>query len=502
VKTTRETWDVIVVGGGGAGLAAAIEAAETGASALVIEKAHELRGSTGRSIGSITASGTPDQKRLGIIDSPEEHVEDMAKFTAPFSDRENVDLARLMAARMAETVAWLRSLGVELFGPFEEPPHRKPRMHLVLPNSMAYIHHLSRRASRLGVTIWLSSPASSLHVDRGRVTGVNVMREGQPIRLTARRGVVLAGGDFSNSPELKREFCNDAFASVPAVNVWNTGDCQRMGRQVGGVVLKGDYVPQPQLRFVPPANGTLLARLPPIKPVTALLRWGLQALPPQWIRPLVLRFATTVMAPDRSLFENGAVLVNKAGRLIRRRGEDVGFAIARNAPEGAYFIFDADLYKKYSAWPHFVSTAPGVAYAYMPDYRRNRPDLYAQSDTLVGLALKLGMPEEALQEAIKDYTENTLSGAPAIGTVRSFPSAPPFAALGPLYALVNLTNGGLKVSPNMEVLREDSSPIAGLFAAGSAGQGGVFLWGHGHHLGWAFTSGRIAGRSAAGAAPI
>jgi predicted oxidoreductase len=53
------------------------------------------------------------------------------------------------------------------------------------------------------------------------------------------------------------------------------------------------------------------------------------------------------------------------------------------------------------------------------------------------------------------------------------------------------------VSERLEVLRGDGSPIRGLYAAGSTGQGGLLLEGHGHHLGWAFISGRIAGRNAA-----
>ena len=59
------------------------------------------------------------------------------------------------------------------------------------------------------------------------------------------------------------------------------------------------------------------------------------------------------------------------------------------------------------------------------------------------------------------------------------------------------TDGGLKVSVNLEVVRADGSVIQGLYAAGSTGQGGLLLEGHGHHLGWAFISGRIAGRNAA-----
>jgi predicted oxidoreductase len=53
------------------------------------------------------------------------------------------------------------------------------------------------------------------------------------------------------------------------------------------------------------------------------------------------------------------------------------------------------------------------------------------------------------------------------------------------------------VNEHLQVLTADGKPIPGLFAAGSNGQGGLLLKGHGHHLGWAFTSGRIAGRNAA-----
>lgn len=62
---------------------------------------------------------------------------------------------------------------------------------------------------------------------------------------------------------------------------------------------------------------------------------------------------------------------------------------------------------------------------------------------------------------------------------------------------VVFTDGGLRVNPRLEILRADGAPIDGPYAAGSAGQGGLLLEGHGHHLGWAFISGRIAGRNAA-----
>ena len=73
----------------------------------------------------------------------------------------------------------------------------------------------------------------------------------------------------------------------------------------------------------------------------------------------------------------------------------------------------------------------------------------------------------------------------------------PFIALGPVRAVFVHSEGGLAVDHQHRVLGSEDRPIAGLFAAGSTGQGGLLLKGHGHHLAWAFVSGRRAGRLAA-----
>ena len=80
---------------------------------------------------------------------------------------------------------------------------------------------------------------------------------------------------------------------------------------------------------------------------------------------------------------------------------------------------------------------------------------------------------------------------------RPLVAVPPFYALGPAKAYIIFTNGGLKVTERLEVVNVAGAIIPGLYAAGSNGQGGMLLEGHGHHLGWAFVSGRLAGRHAA-----
>ena len=75
---------------------------------------------------------------------------------------------------------------------------------------------------------------------------------------------------------------------------------------------------------------------------------------------------------------------------------------------------------------------------------------------------------------------------------------PPFIALGPVRSVFVHNEGGLAVDAQHRVLGAQGQPIPGLYAAGATGQGGLLLKGHGHHLAWAFVSGRRAGRFAAG----
>ena len=128
--------DVIVVGGGGTGVAAAIGARSRSVNVVLLEKNATLGGTTARSIGSISATQTSDQKRLGIVDNPDAHFEDMGQFSKHHADRpDNDDLARILCEHVPESVRLLEEWGAVFLGPMDEPPHRKPRMHQIMPNS-------------------------------------------------------------------------------------------------------------------------------------------------------------------------------------------------------------------------------------------------------------------------------------------------------------------------------------------------------------------------------
>jgi len=489
--SAQQEFDVIVIGGGGAGLAAAIEAAEAGARVVLLEKNATLGGSTAWSVGSVTASQTQHQRARSIDDTPQAHWEDMPKFAGSDGDSrpDNDALRRVLCEAMPQTFQWLLDSGVRFMGPMPEPPHRVARMHNVLPNSRAFIYHLSRRARRAGVDIRTGTQVTALALEGACVRGVIIGAAKQ--RIDARGAVVLAAGDFTNSPELKARFMSAPCAKVGAVNPTATGDGQRLAEALGAQIVNGDLALGPEIRFIAPTKENLIRRLPPWRVLATGMQWAIDHIPAVLLRPFLMKFLTTALAPAPALFEDGALLVNARGE---RFGEETDTPALRlpDQPDGvAYIVMDGRLAARYTAWPHYISTAPGLAYAYLPDYRRNRPDVYREAHSIEALATQTGMDAQALRRSIDERA----------GDVAEQPfTQPPFIALGPVRAVFVHNEGGLRVDTQHRVLDAAGQAIAGLLAAGATGQGGLLLKGHGHHLAWAFASGRRAGRFAATAA--
>lgn len=491
-----ETYDVVVVGGGGAGLAAAIEARRLGRDVVLIEKNAELGGSTAWSIGSVSATATPHQIRKGIKDGPDGHYEDMPGFAGPLANRDNDELRRILCDEMPETFRWLLSHGIRFFGPMPEPPHKQPRMHNVLPNSRSYIYHLERAARRAGVVVRTRTRAIGLVNEAGRITGVECETTVGTTRFMAKGGVILAAGDFTSSPELKRIYMGERQAAVEGVNPTATGDGQVLAMAVGGRIVNGDLGLGPEIRFIPPPRQNLVGRMPPWTWLAEFMAWSLEHMPDAILRPFVMSFLTTALAPSPTLFEHGAILVNRDGRRFTDELAEPAFDIPTQPDSIAYILLDARLARQFSAWPYFISTAPGIAYAYMPDYRRNRPDIYREAPSLAALADNIGASRDVLAETVSEHNLS-LSAEADHGDNRRPLVEPPFTALGPVRAVFVHNEGGLAVDTSHRVLDSNDVPIPGLYAAGSTGQGGLLLKGHGHHLAWAFVSGRRAGRLAA-----
>lgn len=481
--------DVLVVGAGGAGLAAAIEAAATGARVVLLEKNPRPGGTTALSVGSITVTRTPHQLRQGIGDSPAEHAKDLAIINSRRGLRDNPELIRLLTENVTDTFRWLMELGVEFIGPLPEPPHSRPRMHCVVPTSKAYIARLEERAGSLGVDVRCGFAAQSLITQGARVIGVEgTDAAGRQERIHA-GATVLATGDYSASAAMVEKYISADATKATPVNPASTGDGHRMALALGARILNGQ-VALVAIRFPMPKHPSLVHSVPPLRLVAWLMRIAYERLPEAIIRPFVMAFITSVLQPSQAIYEAGAILANRDGHRFGDETADLALALSQQPGGTAFMVFDRRIAEIFSRWPNFVSTAPGAGYAYVQDYRRHRRDLWHQGNTIEDLARSLGVPGDALRKAVSEYNETVAGGA------RGTLVEPPFYALGPLNTWLAFTDGGLAIDGVLRVLDREDKPIPGLYAAGSVGQGGVLLDGHGHHIAWAFTSGRIAGRQA------
>jgi succinate dehydrogenase/fumarate reductase flavoprotein subunit len=500
VETLRDVYDVIVVGGGGAGLAAAVSAAEEDASVLLLEKQPQLGGSTGRAVGSFTASGTTLQRRAGIDDNPDDHEVDAGLFgPRDYEARNNGPLRRWFFGESAATLDWLGSLGLTFHGPSPEPPNRVARMHNVVPNAKAYVAVLQARFVRLGGSIACGAAVEELTLESGRVVGVAAHVDGTRRVVRARRGVVLAAGDYAGNADMIARYRGPEFRGVEGINPDAGGDGHRLAEGVGGVLLNMDLTYGPELRFIPPPHAGVEQLLPSRGPLLRLMGLLMPFVPRRVIHWMVKRLLVVWQHPEDALLADGAILVNREGRRFCDESASPAreIAVAAQADKVAFLVLDGRLAERYSAWPHYISTAPEIAYAYVQDYLRLRGDVAAASTSLAALAAGRGLPAGALEKTVEAYNGALKSGVvDEFGRTDGQPlTSGRWILLGPVKAYFTNTEGGVAIDSSLRVLDVAGRPIQGLYAAGQTGLGGMVLWGHGLHIAWALTSGRLVGRA-------
>jgi fumarate reductase flavoprotein subunit len=203
--------DVLVVGAGGCGLAAALAARDRDVRVTVLEKEPEIGGATAMSGGSILGADTRAQRDAGIHDAPEALAEDILEHAAGDADPDVVDA---LATESRRTVHWLEDdLGLSLAvntGPYGRHGHRVYRRHWLEAEDGIHrsgeqlIEELHRAATERGVEVLTDHPVSDLVIADGRVVGVDAGKQRNE-RLRAGK-VILATGGFANDPEMLAGF--------------------------------------------------------------------------------------------------------------------------------------------------------------------------------------------------------------------------------------------------------------------------------------------------------
>lgn len=201
-------WDLIIIGGGTAGLPAAIFAARRGARVLVIEAAFQLGGTLFLSTGQMSAAGTRLQKQKGITDTPQLHYDDVMRITRNTADPE---LVRLAVDHAADTFDWLMDSG--LTPPAEHPvlglahePYSVERYAWGPDGGISILEAIEplalaeEEAGRL--TIWRGQRARELLMRDGRVIGVRAENDSGKMTDVYGQSLLLASGGYASNPAL------------------------------------------------------------------------------------------------------------------------------------------------------------------------------------------------------------------------------------------------------------------------------------------------------------
>jgi succinate dehydrogenase/fumarate reductase flavoprotein subunit len=362
--------------------------------------------------------------------------------------------------------------------------HRRG-MHLVNGNALAA--RLLKSADQLGVQLLAASPAQELIVENGQVRGAVLLVDGKPVRVRARRGVVLAAGGFPHDPaRIKAMFAHAPTGTehVSAAPKTNTGDGLRLGEQAGG------HVP------------TDLTAAGAWAPVSLVPRRG-EA--PGHFPHLIERA------------KPGLIAVRRDGRRFGNEAEsyyDFMQALFAATPKGepaeAWLIVDHPFIRRYGlggARPAPVPLAPFLRSGYV-----------RQGNSIAELAAACGIDAAGLEATIAAYNPPAREGRDpqfhrgesAYNRIQGDRDHTPNPCVAPIetspfYAVRILpgslgTFAGLATDADARVLDADQAPIPGLYAAGndmSSMMGGTYPAG-GITLGPAMTFGYVAAHHAAG----
>lgn len=459
-------YDVIVIGGGGAGLAAANAAAEAGRRVLVLEAGERCGGSLALSGGVFYAADTSVQRAAGITDTPEA----MYRFYLALNHyRLDAPVIRRLCVDGTAAFEWLVSLGVsfpesQLYAAGLDGVRRGHRARgLGKEIADALEGALGKHA---GVDIALRSRVTRMHrAEDGSVSGVDV--DGQ--RVSAEAVVIATGGFGANAEMISRYLPRTAlygdlvwYIGAPT----NRGDGIAMGLAAGGTVDGID-------------TGSIM--------LTPAFGKDFEPYTPGWF-----------------------MTVSHEGR--RFADESIDYAISSNLVRGlpgaeCFALFDEDA--RVSSRPAtMASKDQGNAYPFA-SWTAERLAAMAdagkvlRADSLPALADRAGIHVARLMNTVETYNRDCDAGQDSVygkapGLLRPLRS-PPFYAVRLRPAVIGVTGAGLRIDAQARVLDPHDVPIRGLYAAGETvgGVHGEVYIGSGGMIASAVTYGRIAGEGAA-----
>ena len=184
-----------------------------------------------------------------------------------------------------------------------------------------YVATLHSRFLKLGGTVYVSTAVKRLLLDADDrcVIGVIAEMHARETEFHARRGVILAAGDYAHSPELIARFKGEQFSAIEGINPFANGDGHRLAEQVGAKLVNMDITYGPELRFVPPPGRTFQQLLPAGGTAARCLGWLLPLVPQFVMNTMIRRLLVTWQHPRRRVATRRSYPGQSKQRAVLRR---------------------------------------------------------------------------------------------------------------------------------------------------------------------------------------
>lgn len=469
--------EILVVGAGVAGLAAALSAIESGVKVAVFEK-QPVIGGTSNFFEGVFAVESELQRKRYISLTKDEVFKAIMDYT---HWRANARLVREIVNLSASTVAWLMEKGVVFSDVICNMPYGPQSYHVIKGGGSSVVKILADKIREMGGRIFTGRPIVEIYRDESSFVAV-YHKEDEEGEIRS-KALVLATGGYANNAEWIRRYCGFDLGKnlFPIGNVGKEGDGIRMAWSLGAAEE---------------GMGTLeLYRIGPIGPEFALKN-PIEAVALQpftlWIDPFGERFCDESIA----FFDTSA-----------------GNANARYKEGYTFSIFDDSILSYVAEW----GIERNIGMDMMPGTRlkdvrqlitevieKGTNEVFMAQD-LKQLAKQIAVPEEVFEETVRTYTQACLDGYdPLFAKPRKYL----LPLKGPTFFAVRVrtvflgTLGGIKINHKAEVIDEKGRVIPGLYAAGLDAGG---LYGDSYPINvatglasaFAINSGRIAGKNAA-----
>lgn len=411
-SSLKKSYDVIIVGSGGAGMTAAIEAKDAGMNPVILEKMPMAGGNTSKASAGLNASETSVEKAQGVTDSNDKFYEETLKGGGGTNDKE---LLRYFVDHSAAAVDWLAQNDIVLDNLTTTGGMSVSRTHRPHDGSAvgAYlVKGLEENISKRDIPVFVNSDVTKINEKDGKVSGVEVKIEGETKQVDSKAVVVTTGG-FGANQKMIAKYRPDLKDYVTTNAAGSTGDGIEMISALGGALVDMDKIQ---------------------------------------IHPTV--FQKTGYLVSESIRGEGAILVNKEGNRFFNEmdtRDKVSAAELKQDGKYAYAFFGEGTKDKVKAVDQYISK-----------------NMVVEADNVEELAKKLDIKPEELKATVTKWNKAVADKKDSeFGRTTGMTND----ISGKVYAIkvapgIHHTMAGVKINTQTQVLKEDGQPIKGLYAAG------------------------------------